>query len=96
MSRKTCLLIAALLVVGVVVPNALGCPVCYGNSDDQIVKGAQISVLFMAGLTYVLLLSGAGLAFFVYRQRLRRRFAAPGETPPGPVGRDHEPALEGA
>ena len=94
--RRACLVTVILLTAAVIVPSALGCPVCYGKSDDQIVKGAQMSVLFMAGLIYLLMLTGAGVAFFVYKQSLRRRSAAPGVTPPGPVGQDHEPALEGA
>ena len=51
--------------------NALGCTVCFGESDDPIVKGAEASVLFMVGVTYMLL--GGGVAsFFLLRRRAKR------------------------
>ena len=96
MSRKICMLAAIVLIVVTVVPNALGCPVCFGDSDEQILKGVEMSVLFMIGLTYLLLLGSAVLIFFVYRRHLRRRSAAQDETPVGTVAQDHGPALEGA
>ena len=55
--------------------DALGCPVCYGESDDEILRGAELSVLFMVGLTYALLVGGGVLSFFLYRRHLRRRSA---------------------
>ena len=63
------LLIAILGLAG----DAFGCPVCYGDSDDEILRGAELSVLFMVGLTYSLLVGGGALSFFLYRRHLRRR-----------------------
>lgn len=60
---------AALLKAG----EALACPVCYGSSDDEVVRGAELSVLFMVGLTYALLVGGGVLAVVVYRRRLRQQ-----------------------
>lgn len=60
-------------------PDALACPVCYGASDDEILKGAELSVLFMVGITYALLMGGAVLAVVLYRRRLRQ-LAANNET----------------
>ena len=96
MSRKAWFLVAALVAIVAGVTDAFGCPVCYGESDEQILKGVEMSVLFMIGLTYLLLLSSAVVTFFAYRRRLRRRSAARDEISSGPVAHDHEPALEGA
>jgi heme/copper-type cytochrome/quinol oxidase subunit 2 len=82
MKRNTTLILLTLAVaVLVIAPQAFGCPVCYGESDDQIVQGAQMSVLFMAALTYLLLVGGAVLTFVLYRRRLRLRSPETG----GPV-----------
>jgi len=96
MSRKVYFLAAVFLVIVTSAPEAFGCPVCYGESDEQILKGVEMSVLFMIGLTYLLLTGSAVLTFFVYRRHLRRRSAEQGETASGTVIQDHGPALEGA
>ena len=51
--------------------NSHGCPVCFGDSDDPILKGAQASVLFLGGVTYFLL-GGGVTSFFLLRRRARR------------------------
>lgn len=74
--RKTLIwaaLIAALLMLAA---ESLACPVCFGESDAPIVKGAEMSILFMMGVTYTLIGSGVA-AFFVLRRR-RRRISGPG------------------
>lgn len=48
------------------------CAVCFGNSDDPIVQGVEMSVLFMIVLTYLLIMGGA-VAFFVLRHRSRQK-----------------------
>lgn len=48
--------------------TAWGCPVCFGESDAPIVKGVEMSVLFMIGITYSLMFGGAA-TFFVMRRR---------------------------
>ncbi len=51
--------------------NAFGCTVCFGESDDPIVKGAEASVLFMVIVTYTLLVGGV-VTFILLRRRARR------------------------
>lgn len=58
---------------------ALACAVCYGASDDPIVHGAELSVLFLGVLTY-LLIGGGALAVVLHRRKLARRSPAE-ETP---------------
>ncbi len=67
------LMLSVFLVVALVVSasQAFGCPVCYGESDDQIIRGAELSVLFMVGITYTILMGGGALSFFLYRRRVR-------------------------
>ncbi len=60
-------------------PEVLACPVCYGSSDDEILRGAGMSVLFMMGITYAMLLSGVAVVVVLYRRR-RRQEAAKIET----------------
>ncbi len=59
--------------------NAFGCTVCFGESDHPIVKGAEASVLFMVGVTY--LLPGSGVAGFFLLRRRARRLAEQNATP---------------
>ncbi len=63
---------AAMLAVAA---NALACAVCFGDSNDPIVKGAEASVLFMVGVTYFLL--GGGVTTFFLLRRRARRLAGP-------------------
>ena len=61
-------LIAALLALAA---DSLACPVCFGDSDDPIIKGLESSVLFMVGITYTLILGG--VATFIFLRRRARR-----------------------
>ncbi len=63
-------LIAALLALAA---ESLGCPVCFGDSDDPIIKGLESSILFMVGITYTLILGG--IATFILLRRRSRRMA---------------------
>ena len=70
--------------------SSFACTVCFGDSDDPILKGAQASVLFLGGVTYMIL--GGGVAsFFLLRRRARRlaeQNAATAEcSGPSPGGR---------
>ncbi|MCH9651090.1 MAG: hypothetical protein K0U98_22900 [Deltaproteobacteria bacterium] len=77
MRRRTLALSAAVAVCLLLIcGDAFGCPVCYGESDDEILRGAELSVLFMVGLTYMLLVGGGVLSFFLYRRHVRRSSAA--------------------
>jgi hypothetical protein len=48
----------------------LACAVCFGNSDSDVAQGARLSVLFLLGLTY-LVLAGGVAAFFYSSSRAR-------------------------
>lgn len=50
--------------------QSLGCAVCFGDSDAPIVKGVEMSVLFMVGVTYSVILGGIAV-FFLLRRRAR-------------------------
>lgn len=66
-----CLATLALLSLAT---SAFACPVCFGDSDDPIVKGVEASVLFMVGVTYFLL--GGGVITFILLRRRAKRLAA--------------------
>lgn len=51
---------------------ASACPVCYGETDSPMAAAADASILFMAILTYGLILS-AGVGFVLIRRRALRR-----------------------
>jgi membrane protein implicated in regulation of membrane protease activity len=69
-ARCLALGLAAAILAAVVVP-AWGCPVCFGESDAPIVKGVEMSVLFLVIVTYGLLISGVAMVVFL-RRRARR------------------------
>lgn len=50
---------------------AAACPVCYGDSDSPFARGAELSILFMAIITYVMIVGGV-VAFILLRRRARR------------------------
>jgi len=51
----------------------LACTVCFGQSDSPLAKGANMGVLFMLGVTVVMLAAFA--SFFIYLIRRKRLFA---------------------
>lgn len=51
--------------------TSLGCPVCFGESDAPIVKGVEMSVLFMIGITYSLMFTGVATVFVLRRRASR-------------------------
>jgi len=69
--------VAALLVAALLpAAEALACSVCFGDIDAPIGQSLRSSVLFLLGLTYVVI-GGGALGFFVARRRgQRRRMAA--------------------
>lgn len=69
------ILVAALLLMAA---ESLACPVCFGESDDPIIKGLQSSILFMVGITYTLILGG--VATFIFLRRRARRLEAAAAT----------------
>ena len=79
MKRNVVLLAVAAVALLALAPSTAGCPVCYGESDDPIVKGARASILFMIIVTYGLL--GSGVVTFLLLRRRARRLAAAAATP---------------
>lgn len=68
-SKRLILILFTLLALSMA-GSAWGCPVCYGDSDAPIMKGAEMSILFMAVTTYGLIGGGVGM-FIVLRRRAR-------------------------
>ena len=56
----------------------LACSVCWGAAQDPVVHGTKLSIVFLLGLTYLLLGGGVGMVFLVRRKALR---AAAGAAP---------------
>jgi hypothetical protein len=63
-------LIAAVMLM--VASPALACPVCFGAPDSLQVKGMQIGILALLGVTVVVL--GAFAGFFLYLRRRQKLF----------------------
>lgn len=69
---KTVVTLGLALALWVVAPPASACTVCFGNSDSPIVQGVEVSVLFMVGVTYFLLVGGV-VTFLLLRRRALRQ-----------------------
>jgi hypothetical protein len=70
---KTSILPALMAVVMLMIANpALACPVCFGAPDSLQVKGMQMGILALLGVTVVVL--GAFAAFFLYLRRRQKLF----------------------
>ena len=57
----------------------LACSVCWGAAQDPVVQGTKLSIVFLLGLTYLLLGGGVGMVLLLRRRALRA--AAAGATP---------------
>ena len=64
--RKTSALVVVLFTASS--GDVWACEVCYGAAESPIIDGMNMSVLFMLGMTYSLIV-GAGLSFFLIRRR---------------------------
>jgi hypothetical protein len=53
------------------VSHLLACSVCWGAAQDPVVHGTKLSIVFLLGLTYLLLGGGVGMALIVRRKALR-------------------------
>jgi hypothetical protein len=61
-----CALITAALVAA---PRAaLACPVCFGQSDSPMAWGTNMAILFMLGLTGVVLTGFGGFILYLMRR----------------------------
>lgn len=69
--RRTFTWLLALFLSIALAGQSFGCPVCFGDSDAPIVKGVEMSVLFMVGITYSVILGGVAV-FFLLRYRARQ------------------------
>jgi hypothetical protein len=58
---------------------ASACPVCFGQSSSPMVEAAKMGVLFMLGVTVVML--GAFATFFIHLRRRARMFADDSRQP---------------
>jgi hypothetical protein len=67
--------LAALALAILVAAEAAACPVCFGETDDQVVDGVRWSVVFLGALVYVLM--GGGVAMFLVLRRRARRLQDP-------------------
>jgi len=66
-----------------VVTNLLACSVCWGAAQDPVVHGTKLSIVFLLGLTYLLLGGGVGMVLLVRRKALRAAGASTAD--PGPL-----------
>jgi hypothetical protein len=72
--RLPALVAAAVTVATVALPAvARACTVCYGAADDAMIDGTRLSVVFLLGLTYLLL--GGGVGMFLLSRRHHRNAA---------------------
>lgn len=79
MTSKRWMILSVLAVLAVALAGQAGaCPVCYGDSDAPVIKGAQISVLFMALVTYFLI--GGGVVAGVLLHRRARKMQTSGDS----------------
>lgn len=65
---------AALAAAASWAPSAAACPVCFGEAEAPIFDGARWSVVFLGGLTY-LLMAGAAAVVIALRRRVRANLA---------------------
>ena len=62
------------------VTHLLACSVCWGAAQDPVVEGTKLSIVFLLGLTYLLLGGGVGMVFVVRRKALRAAAAGNAST----------------
>ena len=59
------------------VSHLLACSVCWGAAQDPVVQGTKLSIVFLLGLTYLLLGGGVGMVLIVRRKAMRAAGSAP-------------------
>ena len=60
----------------------LACSVCWGAAQDPVVQGTKLSIVFLLGLTYLLLGGGVGMVLIVRRKAMRAAGSAPATATP--------------
>ena len=78
-TKRVATLLTVLFLLASAAPS-FACSVCFGETDSPMVQNLQVSVLFMVGVTYFVILSGVA-TFFVVRARTRRAAAQAPTTP---------------
>ncbi len=71
MKRRTTVLTVLVLAMALWASASQACPVCFGDVDDPVIDGLELSILFMLGVTYFVILSVIA-AFILLRRRSRR------------------------
>ena len=69
------------------VTQLLACSVCWGAAEDPVVQGTKLSIVFLLGLTYLLLGGGVGMVLIARRKAIRAAGAA-SDTAAPPAGPD--------
>jgi hypothetical protein len=73
-------LAATAALLGLLGPAAArACTVCYGAADDAMIDGTRLSVVFLLGLTYLLL--GGGVGMFLFARRRHHRTQKRADSP---------------
>ncbi len=72
----------------------LACSVCWGAAQDPVVEGTKLSIVFLLGLTYLLLGGGVGMVFMVRRKALRAAAAGNASTRGGGLTAGAAPAVD--
>ncbi len=67
------------LLAAAIAGTSLACAVCFGQSDAPVVKGMELSVLFMVLVTYGVI--GGGVATAIILRRKQRRPKGPNGDP---------------
>ena len=61
--------IAAALIIAILIPQvALACPVCFGKSDDKMVKGANNGIAFLLAVVGFVQIGFAALFWTFWRR----------------------------
>jgi hypothetical protein len=67
--------VAALLLIAMLAPSALACPVCWGAPDDPMVKGVNNGIWVLLGLVALVQIGFVALFWSFWRRgRELRRF----------------------
>ena len=71
MRRQRLAWVLLVLAMALSASASWACPVCFGDIDDPIIDGLEMSILFLVGVTYFVIVSGVA-AFILLRRRARR------------------------
>ena len=68
--------LTALFLAFLQVASAWACSVCYGAAESPVIRGAELSILFMIVVTYLTV--GGGVVGFLLLLRRRRKMLEEG------------------